>query len=243
MACEKPTSYFLGIEQFNHNNRVIQTLISDNNERITQEKAILLEQAKFFKCLYTSRREELAAHPEAHTVRNYLENCKIPKLTEDEKLVLEEPIVLEEIIEAVRSLQNRKAAGTDGLPIEIYKFLLHKIGPILFKLLRNIITEISKEKKMHLSARRGIITLIEKVGRDSRYLKNWHPISLLNCDYKILAKILATRLDIVLPKLINTMQSGFMKGRNIEENVIKLTNVMVYCRNKRIMAVIISFNF
>ena len=75
-----------------------------------------------------------------------------------------------------------------------------------------------KNGVLHKSAIKGIISLIEKTGRGPLYLTNWGPISLLNRDYKILAKILATRLNIVLPKLIHPMQTRFIKGRSISEN-------------------------
>lgn len=37
-------------------------------------------------------------------------------------------------------------------------------------------------------------------------MKNWRPLTLLNCDYKIIAKILPERLKIVLHKIIHTDQ-------------------------------------
>ncbi len=49
----------------------------------------------------------------------------------------------------------------------------------------------------------GIITSIHKKGKNRLYLNNWRPISLLNTDYKIIAKLLAVRLQAVLPSIIN----------------------------------------
>ena len=64
--------------------------------------------------------------------------------------------------------------------------------------------------------KRGIITLIHKgenFPRDNP--TNWMPVTLLDTDYKILAKTLTRRLNTVLAKLIANDQCGFIKGRNI----------------------------
>jgi hypothetical protein len=57
--------------------------------------------------------------------------------------------------------------------------------------------------KLSIDQRRGIINLIPKKNKDPRFLKNWRPISLLNTDYKIITKVLASRLKDVLPTVIN----------------------------------------
>ena len=53
--------------------------------------------------------------------------------------------------------------------------------------------------------------------RDKRFIKNWHPISPLNVDYKIVAKALATRLKETLSKLISFEQTAYMKNRFVGE--------------------------
>ena len=64
----------------------------------------------------------------------------------------------------------------------------------------------------------GILNLVPKQDKDLRYLKNWRPVSLLNTDYKILAKALANRLHKVIAQLINNDQVGYIKNRYIGEN-------------------------
>ena len=58
-----------------------------------------------------------------------------------------------------------------------------------------------------------------------------------------MAKILAMRLDAVVHKIINPMQTGFIKGRNISENILTLTNVIDYCNENNISAVLLSIDF
>ena len=57
------------------------------------------------------------------------------------------------------------------------------------------------------------ISVILKEGKDPQSCDSYRPISLLNCDYKIITKLLSKRLEIILPKLINLDQTGFIKGR------------------------------
>ena len=70
-----------------------------------------------------------------------------------------------------------------------------------------------------VSQRRGVISLIPKNDRDLSELTGWRPITLLNVDYKILAKCIAKRIEPFLPKLIHSDQTGFMKNRFIGQNV------------------------
>ena len=73
-----------------------------------------------------------------------------------------------------------------------------------------------------ITQRQGIITLIPKPAKDPHILANWRPISLLNADYKILTKALATRLKKILPEIIKDQQTGFIPGRQIDENILKI---------------------
>ncbi len=58
------------------------------------------------------------------------------------------------------------------------------------------------------------IILLLKPGRDPVKCNSYRPISLLNSDIKILAKILALRLDTVIENLISKDQTGFVRDRH-----------------------------
>ena len=57
--------------------------------------------------------------------------------------------------------------------------------------------------QLSVSQKRGIIKLIPKKDTEPYLVKNWRPVSLLNCDYKLATKAVANRLKLVLPKLID----------------------------------------
>ncbi|XP_059310476.1 uncharacterized protein LOC132061833 [Lycium ferocissimum] len=69
------------------------------------------------------------------------------------------------------------------------------------------------------------ITLVPKVPNPST-IKDYRPIACCTVLYKIIAKVLAARLQKVLPSIISEAQSGFVPGRKISDNVI-LANELV----------------
>ena len=73
--------------------------------------------------------------------------------------------------------------------------------------------------------------------------KNWRPITLLNCDYKIASKCIANRIQKILPKLINNNQTGFLKGRFIGENITLIDSIIQYANTKQIPGLVLFIDF
>lgn len=63
------------------------------------------------------------------------------------------------------------------------------------------------------------ITLVAKKDKDPVNCSSYRPISLLNVDDKILAKVLALRLEYMLPSIISVDQTGFIKNRYFYFNI------------------------
>ena len=80
--------------------------------------------------------------------------------------------------------------------------------------------------ELSISQRQGIISLIPKKNKDPLLLKNWHPISLLNTDYKLATKCIAKWLEKVLPHLTGRDQTGYFKGRFIGENIPLISDII-----------------
>ena len=81
---------------------------------------------------------------------------------------------------------------------------------------------------LSISERRGVISLIPKKNKYKTLLENLRSVSLLDVDYKILTKTIAKRLEKVLPKIINSDKTGYVKGRFIGENVRLIQDVMFF---------------
>lgn len=84
------------------------------------------------------------------------------------------------------------------------------------------------------------ITLLPKPGKDQQKCGSYRPLSLLNSDYKVLSKIIALRLENVIPKIIHTDQTGFVKIRQGADNVRRLFHIINGAQKQKHPMVIIS---
>ena len=65
----------------------------------------------------------------------------------------------------------------------------------------------------------------------------------MNVDYKILAKIIGRRIESVLPTLIHSDQTGFIKGRFIGQNVRLLNDLMTYAESNNLPGILLFIDF
>lgn len=77
----------------------------------------------------------------------------------------------------------------------------------------------------------GIIVLVPKPGQPGDHVKGYRPITLLDCDLKILAKAVADRLQVPLDFLIDDKQSAFILGRDIHDNILYHLSLAEFLRS------------
>ncbi len=187
----------------------------------------------FFSFLYKT---EASGHSEE--MNQFLGRINFPRV--DPLLVpeLDGPITLEEITKSINSLQSKKSPGPDGLPSEFYKKFHVKLAPLLL----SVFEESLDLGMLPLTLRQASITLLPKDGKDPTLCNSYRPISLLNVDVKILAKILAFPLEVVLPSIISEEQTGFIKGRYSFSNIRTLFNILYSRQNSVSSEVVISLD-
>ena len=227
---KKATKYYLNMEKRNYQNKTIYRLKNEHDQIVTQENQILEVIQKYYETLYTSK-----VTPDL-TYLGKLNILKIPENIHDE---LELPIQEEEIASALKNFPNNKCPGTDGLPPEFYKMFFPKIK----HLLKDLFDEIVESGKFHLTARRAVLLLLEKSDKNELLIDSWRPLSLLNTENKIFAKILAKRIQCALDVVIHPSQTGFMKGRHLAKNILKIMEVVNYTDKNKINGLLVSFNF
>ena len=88
----------------------------------------------------------------------------------------------------------------------------------------------------------AIIKLIEKEDRDKRFIKNWRPISLLNVDSKIISKALSENLKEVLPDLIFSQQTAYVKNRHIGESGRLISDMIEVTETRKIGVLLVTMD-
>ena len=89
----------------------------------------------------------------------------------------------------------------------------------------------------------GIITLIPKKGKNSLLPSSYRPITLLNCDYKVISKLVNNRMKRFLKTLTHSDQSGFVKGRYIGDNICFLFDIIDYTEFKQLSRAVLFVDF
>jgi len=227
---EKNTKYFLSLERSRQGRKSITTL-NVNGKRITSIEDILKCEVEFYKNLYEYKS---TLNPDQYLDKVNLE----AKLTEQEANLCEGPITLEECLEAVNGMKSNKSPGLDGLTAEFYK----QFWPHISSLVYESFLESQTNGELSRSQKQCVFSLLYKKG-DPENMENWRPISLLNIDYKILARVLALRLQKVLPKIISLDQQGYIKNRYIGYNIRQIQDIIDYTETLDIDGVILLLDF
>ena len=97
--------------------------------------------------------------------------------------------------------------GNDGLTKEFYERFWDDLKFYFI----NSLKQSKIDSNLSISQRQAVIKLIAKKDRDKRFVKNWRPISLLHVDTKILSKSLAEKLKNIVPELISSNETVYVK--------------------------------
>ena len=128
-----------------------------------------------------------------------------------------------EVRDALKQVGLNKSPGLDVLPDEVYLRMSYMFVPIL----TDMFNDWFAQGAIPGSVTKGVITLLKKGGRHVwEGLDDYRPITLLNTELKILARVLANRLQLVISDLIGPEQTFAVKGRLIQDNLRLIREVL-----------------
>ena len=231
---EKPTKYFFNVEKKNYNKKVISELKRSDGKIIVNDQDVMTDIQTFYENLYSSNIDH-----NCNAFIDFSRDLQFAKLSDEEKPNLDGEITLEECEKILNTFQNGKSPGDDGYTAELYKQFFSLLGQDLVNSL-NAAFDIGE---MSASQRRGVITLLPKEDANLLFLSNWRPITLLNVDYNIASKVIAKRIERVLPSLIHSDHTGFMKGRYIGQNIRLINDIIKQTELQKIPGILLLLDF
>ena len=130
---EKSSKYLKRLEKQRYNQNCI---VKKDGTISRNQKEILMLQSEFYKEIYQSDPDiEFTFMNQSHV-----------QLSEDYKLDLEQPLSLDKLATAIKSMQRVKPPGFAGLPWENYSYMWDKIG----KHLHNAVIQLLKERRIEM---------------------------------------------------------------------------------------------
>jgi exonuclease III len=211
----------------------ILEIIDKHDKKLTDPLEINNRFMEYYSQLYTSEssRNEVLFD-------SFFSKFTLPSIDEQYASDLERPFSKAEILKAITTMQSGKSPGPDGFPSEFFKKFSSELSPILLAVYEESFISGSLPETM----RQAVISLIHKKGKSKLDCSSYRPISLLNVDSKIFAKILACRLEIVIPSIVSDDQTGFIKNRYSFYNIRRLLNILHYPTPPDIPEVILSLD-
>ncbi len=102
---------------------------------MTDPKDINIAFHSFYSNLYTS------ADGDPDSFASFLSNLDLPRLSDSDSEYLAEPITLQELESAIRSMNKGKSPGIDGIPIELYTTFWSDLGPLMLDMIHFSVTQ------------------------------------------------------------------------------------------------------
>ena len=230
--------------------RALRNPLQDPERRETRSDKMAEIARKYHEQLLTVDRDP-AAEPDGVKMDAVLGNIRT-SLAQGDIDEMKKNISEDEVVTALTSSANDKAAGLDGIPMELWKLLLqqyksteekerHKYCDIA-SVMAEVFREVA-EKGITEGTRfnEGWMCPIYKK-KEADNIANYRPITVLNTDYKVFTKAIATRLTKVAPSLIHPDQAGFIRGRSIFDQIEQATTTINYARLKGINGAIVALD-
>uniref|UniRef100_A0A803KBE4 Reverse transcriptase domain-containing protein n=1 Tax=Xenopus tropicalis TaxID=8364 RepID=A0A803KBE4_XENTR len=215
----------------------IPAIKTQNDKIVYKTIEIASTMHKYYSDLYNIKKPtDIAEGAFLQKIKAYINKTALPCLKQEERDLLEEPIGQAELLSSIKASPSGKAPGPDGYTAIFYKTLRSELSDLMLDAFNNLDSNPCTPSAM-LDAH---ISLIHKPGKDPLTCPSYRPISLLNVDIKIYAKILAERLKTYLPHLVDLDQVGFVPQREAKDNTLKTITILDHAKRHKIPMLALS---
>lgn len=228
---EKSTQFFLNLEKRRQEKCYLNYIRNKEGKIVNDFVKIVGCVQDYYEALYKSEGSDEVA------TKNVLGVIK-SKLGVSDKLICEQDIMTTDIDKAIDQLSVNKSPGSDGLTTNFYKVFKKILSPILLQ----VFDDIEKKRVMPDSMVMGLISLVFKKG-DREDLANYRPITLMNVDYKILTKIFANRVKMVIDKIVAPTQAYSVPERDICDTICTIRDVVEYMKETEQGGIVLALDF
>ena len=233
-AGERPSPALTRILAAPKGARLVGGLRDSNGRLIVEQPALAGLVARTWAAVSTRPHTDPRA---ADAVLAALSNS--PRLHEGEARALgSDAVPLEQVCRALKTTPAGRSPGLDGIPSLLYR----RLGKPFHALLARLFSAIGALQRTPPGFLDGAISIMHKRG-DRADAANYRPITLLNTDYRLLAKVLANRLQPLLPTVIDRSQLAFVRGRLIGEAVLLMQALPSWLQLTRGSAVAVLCDF
>ena len=240
-AEEEKASLYHAAREIKNGNKSVNKLKIEGRI-VSDENLIEREVTSFFRALFNGHHNTALVDtgspfvPDNSVLSDFLQDLACMDTMNSEKL--EEDIDIDELDHVIKMCENGKSPGLDGICYEFYK----KTWPIIRKTITMVLQCQLDRQYLIASNLVGATRLVSKV-QGVPSVSDLRPITLLNCDYRILTKLLVKRIKPVLPDVISSPQLCTVGNRNIQHGIGNIISSILYVNQAKLGACIISLDF
>ena len=145
------------------------------------------------------------------------------------------PFTQEELDSVLRKMKNRKAAGLDVIPPEVWK--ARQFDDILLRHCNAVYNQNPIDRWM-----KGCILPFPKKG-DLGLAKNYRGITLTSIAAKIYNALLRNRIEPEIDNILRKNQNGFRRNRSTTSQILTIRRILEGVRAKNLQATLIFVDF
>lgn len=215
-AGDRNTKLFHAVTKNRRAQNIIKSLLDDEGKEWYADSDLGKVAEQYFRTLFSS--EDIGVKLE-----EWKDIPPMPSSLQNEQLM--KPVTREEVRKAVFNINPNKCPGPGGMNGHFFQQFWETSEVELTDMVQRFFSSGIVEEGLNNTN----FCLIPKT-LNAKRMSEYRPISLCNVAYKIISKLMASRLKKVLPSIISETQAAFMEGRLISDNIL-VTHELLHALN------------